>query len=132
MPGIDPPIIISGGGGDNGGGGGGGGGPKPPRPPIKRPTRNVIQINCEPENIGGPRRFRTKVNKDAEITSVLIEFPGMDGQKPITISGYDVYNIKVTFNTDTGSARTKPKPAPVRKAKKAAAKKRPTTRKQAG
>lgn len=118
---IDPPIIISGGGGDSGGGG-----PMPPPlpTPSKKPAPNVIQVAYEPENQTGPKKFKTKVNKDAEIKSVLIEFPGMAGQNPITMSGYDVYNIKITFNTGPATRSLKPKPAPARKTKKYPAKKK--------
>ena len=90
---IDPPIIISGGGGDTGGGGGGS------IPPTRKPAKNMIQIKCDPAELGSPKKFKTKVNKDAEIKSVLIDFPNMPGQNPIVISGYEVYNISITFQT---------------------------------
>jgi hypothetical protein len=119
---IDPPIIVTGGGGDDGS-------PVPPTPTKKR-TKNVIYVGCDPESPSGPKKFRTKVNKDAEITSVLIEFPDMPGQEAIRISGYDVYKIRITFNTAPSSARLKPKPSARRKVvKKKAAAKRPAAKK---
>jgi hypothetical protein len=113
----DPPIIVTGGGGDGGGGGGG------DRAPSKKPARNVITIVCDPESPAGPKKFRTKINKHALIESMLLEFPDMPGQEPIIISGYDVYNVKITFNTNEV-----PKPSPLRKKKTPA--KRPATRKK--
>ena len=113
---IDPPIIVTGGGGDT-------------LSPSKKPARNVIQVDCDPADPKGPKRFRTKVNKDAEIKSVMIEFPDMLGQRDIIISGYDVYNIKITFNTGPAARSIKSKPPKARKGKKAAAK-RPATLKK--
>jgi hypothetical protein len=110
----DPPIIVT--------GGGGGGGDQTP---SKKPAKNVITIDCQPESPMGPRKFRTKINGHAEITSMLLEFPGMLGQEPITISGYDVYNVKITFNTDEG-----PKPPTAQKKKKKTPAKRPAARKK--
>lgn len=107
----DPPIIVTGGGGDG-------------LTPSKKP-KNVITINCDPEDPKGPKKFRTKINKHREIVSVLLEFPDMPGQEPITISGYDVYNVSITFNTDAG---TEPPAAPKKKKKTPA--KRPSARKK--
>ena len=115
MPkGSDPPIIVTGGGGDGLAADG-------------KPTKNVISVTCDPEDPKSPKRFKTKINKHADITSVLLEFPDMPGQNPIEISGYDVYNIKITFNTDEASRHIKPKPDK-RKKKKAPAK-RPAAKK---
>ena len=113
----DPPIIVTGGGGDWGGGG------NKTRTPTKKPARNVITIDCDPESPTGPKKFRTKINKHAEIESMLLEFPDMPGQEPIIISGYDVYRVKITFNTSEG-----PKPPAARKKKPTA--KRPSARKK--
>lgn len=112
----DPPIIVTGGGGDSGGSG------DKTRAPGKKPTKNVITIDCDPENPAHPKKFRTKINKNAEIESMLLEFPDMPGQEPIIISGYEVYKIRITFNTSEG-----PKPPAARKKKPA---KRPSARKK--
>jgi hypothetical protein len=119
----DPPIIVTGGGGFSLSAEGEASAEKS----AGRSAKNLIQIDCDPENPKGPKRFKTKINKHADITSVLLEFPDMPGQEPIIISGYDVYNIKITFNTDDGTERLKPKPRK-RKGKKSAAK-RPAARK---
>lgn len=108
----DPPIIVTGGGGD-----------RSPTP-GKRAAKNYITIDCDPENPTGPKKFRTKSNKDAEIESMMLEFPDMPGQEPIIISGYDVYRVKITFNT-----AEVPKSPVARKKEKTPAK-RPAARKK--
>jgi hypothetical protein len=114
MPAIDPPIIVTGGGGDG-------------LTPSRRPAKNVIQIDCTPSSPTGPKKFKTKVNNHADITSVLIEFPNIPDQKSVSLSGYDVYTIQITFNTDEGTKPLKPKPPAKRKKKSPA--KRPAAKK---
>ncbi|HEX8920383.1 MAG TPA: hypothetical protein VF766_02825, partial [Pyrinomonadaceae bacterium] len=97
MPAIDPPIIVTGGGGDG-------------LTPSRKPTKNVIQIECDPADSKVPKKFKTKVNREGDITSVQLEFPNMPGQRPIIISGYDVFTIKITFNTADEIKPIKPKP----------------------
>ena len=108
----DPPIIVTGGGGDGGGS----------RAPSKR-ARNVVTVYCDPEDSKGPKKFKTKINKHAEITAMVLDFPDMPGQEQITITGYDVYNVKITFNTSAGTEPSS------RKKKKTPAK-RPVARKK--
>lgn len=122
MPAIDPPIIISGGGGDG-------------LKPMK--TKNYIEIECTPHSIFHPKKFRTKNNRDTDITSVTIDFLDMPGQEPIEIRGFDIYKIRITFNTDTIPRRGKSRSStPAKGRKKAAAKgkksaaKRPAARKR--
>jgi hypothetical protein len=91
LDGNDPPIIVSGGGGPDSGG-------------TKGRGKNKIDIEYSPAGGAGSGKFKGKVNNHTNITSVTIDFPGMVGinpPKPITISDYELYTIRIVFHTSS-------------------------------
>jgi hypothetical protein len=83
----DPPIVVS----------GGGGGFKPSKKGV--PAKNNVTVGFNPKGGPGHGNFSAQTNGDAVITSAQITFPGMTGVRPVTISGFELYTIQITFIT---------------------------------
>jgi hypothetical protein len=85
LPDNDPPIVVSGGGGT-------------PTPGIRKPGKNIVEVEFDPEGGPGKGKFKSKVNKDATITGVQIDFPGM-GVASVNLNNYEFYKIQIKFIT---------------------------------